>query len=353
MSLLKHTTEFCDSYGLDVPIIMAPMAGACPVSLASAVSNAGGMGACGALLMDDGQIHDWVSQFRDMSNGAFMLNNWIEEPAPARNKRQEEQMRAFLSGFGPDVASDAGDAPLLSFDAQCQAMIAARPTVISSIMGLYDEDIVQQMKQNDIRWFATITSVTEAVAAEKAGADALIVQGHEAGGHRGNFLTPAGESVGLMSLIPAVADAVSIPLIATGGIADKRSIAAAILLGASAVQIGTGLLRSPEAGIAPAWADAIATALPEDTVTTRAYSGKLGRAIKNKYLAKIQNPDAPEPAPYPIQRALTAGMRSKASAENNIDMMQAWAGQSARLARDYKASDIISSLWSEVVAQFD
>ena len=100
MSLLKHTTEFCASYGLDVPIIMAPMAGACPVGLASAVSNAGGMGACGALLMDDGQIHDWVSQFRDMSNGAFMLNNWIEEPAPARNKRQEEQMRAFYLALG-------------------------------------------------------------------------------------------------------------------------------------------------------------------------------------------------------------------------------------------------------------
>ena len=352
MSLFHRANAFCSEYGLTVPIVMAPMAGACPVALASSVSHAGGMGACGTLLMDGQQINDWVTQFRATSNGALMLNNWIPEPAPLRDKRQEEQMRAFLSEFGPDVEADAADAPLLSFEEQCEAMIAAKPHVISSIMGLYDEDMVYQMKHHGIRWFATVTSVAEAEAAERAGADALILQGHEAGGHRGNFLLPDGESIGLLSLIPAVADNVSIPLIASGGLADKRTIAAAILLGASAVQIGTALLRSPEAAIAPAWADAIGTARPEDTITTRAYSGKTGRAIKNRFLGEIQKSHNPEPAPYPIQRGLTANMRALATAENNIDMMQAWAGQSAGLARDEQAENIISSLWTDVLAQF-
>ena len=118
------------------------------------------------------------------------------------------------------------------------------------------------------------------------------------------------------------------------------------------MQIGTALLRSPEAAIAPAWADAIGTARPEDTITTRAYSGKTGRAIKNRFLGEIQKSHNPEPAPYPIQRSLTANMRALATAENNIDMMQAWAGQSAGLARDEQAENIISSLWSDVLAQF-
>ena len=255
-----------------------------------------------------------------------------------------------------DLAALAGwiraEAPLPDFDAQCAAMIAAGPAVISSIMGVYPPEIVAQIKARGIRWFATVTTLAEARAAEAAGADAIVAQGMEAGGHRGAFAAQdaAGAMVGLMALLPAVVDAVSVPVIATGGIADARGVAAALLLGASAVQIGTGFLRAPEAQLAPAWAEAIGAAAPEGTVATRAFSGRLGRAIRTAYTDAAGAEDAPEPAPYPVQRALTAPMHAAAAKAGDLRSMQAWAGQSAALARAEPADRIVARLWGEAQA---
>jgi nitronate monooxygenase len=151
-------------------------------------------------------------------------------------------------------------------------------------------------------------------------------------------------------LLPAVVDAVKIPVVATGGIADGRGVAAALVLGASAVQIGTALLRAPEAGTAPAWADAIGRARPEGTIATRAFSGRLGRSIRTAYAEAAATPDAPEPAPYPVQRGLTGPMRAEAARAGDIDRMQAWAGQSAGLARAEPAGEIVTRLWAEAQA---
>ena len=176
-----------------------------------------------------------------------------------------------------------------------------------------------------------------------------MAQGMEAGGHRGAFQAAEAERslVGLFSLLPAIVDAVDVPVVATGGIGDARGAAAALLLGASAVQIGTGFLRASESGIPSAWADAIARASPEDTVATRAFSGRLGRAIKSRYVDAASAEDAPLPAPYPVQRGLTQTMRQAANSRNNIDAMQAWAGQSARLAKAAPAAAIVDELWGE------
>jgi len=174
----------------------------------------------------------------------------------------------------------------------------------------------------------------------------------EAGGHRGAFEASKAEArmVGLFSLLPAVADAVRIPVVATGGIADGRGVAAALILGASAVQIGTALLRCPEAKIAPAWADAIGRAAPEATVLTRAFSGRAGRSLATAYAQTAAEPAVPRPAPYPVQRGLTAAMREAAQKENDIDRMQAWAGQSAGLARAEPAGDVVRRIWAEAQA---
>ena len=173
----------------------------------------------------------------------------------------------------------------------------------------------------------------------------------EAGGHRGSFDAerPDNALIGLFALLPAVADAVGerVPVVATGGIADARGIAAALLLGASAVQIGTGLLRTPEAKLAPAWSDAIGKAQPEDTLPTRAFSGRLGRSIATAYVKAANAPEAPRPAPYPVQRALTQAMRDEAMKAGDIDRMQAWAGQAARLAATEPAADLVLRLWNE------
>lgn len=345
-----RAAAFCARFGLRLPIMMAPMAGASPVSLAIAVANAGGMGAGGILTMQPAAIAAWTSEFRGGSNGAFQLNTWVPDPAPPRDPAHEAELRDFLGQFGPEVPYEAGDAPLVDFDAQCAAMLAARPGVISSIMGLYPPDFVAAMRAQGVAWFATVTTVAEAIAAEAAGADVIVAQGAEAGGHRGAFVAGDAEraAVGLFALLPAVVDAVKIPVVATGGIADRRGIAAAFLLGASAVQIGTGLLRTPEAKLAPAWANALATTRPEDTMITRAFSGRAGRSIATDYARAAAA--GPAPAPYPVQRGLTAAMRDAATKAGDIQHMQAWAGQAAAMARAEPAADLLRDLWAEASA---
>jgi nitronate monooxygenase len=246
------------------------------------------------------------------------------------------------------VPAEAGDVVPFDFATQCSALLDAGPQVGSSVMGLFPPEFVAALKTRSIAWFACATTATEARAAEAAGADAVVAQGLEAGGHRGAFDADAAERqmVGLFALLPRIADAVSIPIIAAGGIADGRGVAAALILGASAVQIGTALLRSPEAGIAPAWADALADLEPEATMPTRAFSGRLGRAVATDYV-KAAAAAAFPPAPYPVQRGLTAAMREAGQRSNDIDRIQAWAGQSAALARAECAGDIVARLWAE------
>lgn len=324
------------------------MAGASAASLAIAVANAGGLGSCGALLMQPAAIKAWAGEMRAGSNGGFNLNVWIPDPAPRRDAAAEDAVRAFLQGWGPEVAREAADATPPDFDAQCEAMLEVAPAVISSIMGLYSPAFVERMKAKGIKWFANATTVTEAKAAEAAGADVIVAQGMEAGGHRGAFEAGRGEAelVGLFALLPAIVDAVRLPVVATGGIADARGVAAALMLGASAVQIGTGFLRCPEAKIAPAWADAIGRSLPEQTMVTRAFSGRPGRSIATAYARAAAAPDAPAPAPYPVQRGLTQAMRDAATKSNDIDRLQAWAGQAGRLAMDRPAGEVVDALWS-------
>ena len=344
-----RAAQFCQGYGLRVPIVMAPMAGACPASLAVAVANAGGMGSFGALTSSPEAIAGWAREFRDGSNGGFQVNLWIPDPPPQRDAAREARMREFLGQWGPSVPADAGEAPLQDFDRQCEALLAARPRVISSIMGLYPEKFVAACKDAGIAWFACATTLAEARAAETAGADVIVAQGAEAGGHRGAFDGDRAEHklVGTFALLPRLADNLSVPIIATGGIADSRGIAAALVLGASAVQIGTGLLRCPEAKTNPAWADALIELEPEATMPTRGFSGRLGRAVATDYVRALAHPEAPAPAPYPIQRGLTTVMREAGGRAGDIHRIQAWAGQSAHLARAEPAAELVARLWQE------
>jgi nitronate monooxygenase len=231
-------------------------------------------------------------------------------------------------------------------------LLAARPAVASTIMGVLSPAHVQRLKDAGIAWIACATTLAEARAAQDAGADAVVAQGAEAGGHRGAFDPALAERqlVGLFALLPRLADHLQIPVIAAGGIADGRGIAAALTLGASAVQIGTAFLRTPEAALAPAWADALAITEPEDTWPTRAFSGRLGRGLATPYVRAAAAAGAPAPRPYPVQRGLTGPMRAQATRENRLAAMQAWAGQSAWMAPARPAADVLRGMWEQAQA---
>ncbi|CAK9075629.1 unnamed protein product [Durusdinium trenchii] len=319
MSSLAKAKAFCDQFALRCPVLMAPMAGASPVALAAAVTDGGGMAACGVLGMSPSVIAEWSSSFRAQSGptAPLQLNTWIPDPPALRDPQKERKMRDFLQRFGPEVPEAAGDAKVVDFEAQVAAMI-------------------------------------EAIEAEAAGADAIVAQGMEAGGHRGAFRPEtANDLIGLFALLPQIVDAVKVPVIATGGIADARQAAAAFVLGASAVQIGTGLLRCPEAGISRVWADALGQSRPEDTAATRAFSGRLGRSMKTAYVLACQQEEAPEPAPYPVQRGLTTPMRTQAAKTEKLDGMMAWAGQSAGLASEKSARQLVADVWIGAMQMLD
>jgi len=359
MAKAWNQTRASEVLGIEYPIIQGPLGGLSSQRLTAAVSNFGGLGSFGAHGLEPNAIKDVIDEIRSLTAKPFAMNLWVSMEDEGAFDSTEEAFDRSLAPLTNHIESVGGSRPTyrpyepVRFEDQMQVLLDEGSLAFSFIYGIPSKQILDEFRRKGIVLIGTATTVDESIALEQAGVDVVAASGFEAGGHRGSFEPERADTalIGLFALLPAVVDAVGdVPVVATGGIADARGIAAVLLLGASAVQIGTGLLRTPEAKLAPAWADTIGKTQPEDTVPTRAFSGRLGRSIATAYVKAANAEGAPKPAPYPVQRALSQAMRDQAAKAGDIERMQAWAGQAARLATTEPAGDLVRRLWAEAQA---
>jgi len=338
--------------GLQVPIIQGPFGGGLSsVDLAATVSEAGGLGSFGVHHLNETEIRKVAAAIRAKTQKSFALNLWLpfDQPAQPSAAQFDEYLQPLLPyyaelGLQPPT-QPAQFSP--DFTEQMQAVLEARPKVFSFVYGIPPAWVIDACKARGILTLGAATTVDEALALEEAGVDMVVATGFEAGGHRVSFLQKPEDSLtGTFSLIPQVADAIKIPVIAAGGIADGRGIAAALTLGASAVQIGTAFLACTESGTSQLHRNIILSSDARHTGLTRAFSGRLARGIRNRFMDEL---NAHELAPYPIQNWLTGLLKAAAIQQQRPELMSLWCGQSAPLLIHTHALALVE----ELVAQTD
>jgi len=342
--------RYLDLVGITQPIIQAPMAGANLAEMAIAVSRAGGLGSlpCGMLSLAAArsELERVGQQTRGPINANFFCHT-TPHADPSRDSRWQQRLSPYYAELGLDPGPVAG-ASRAPFDAaMCALMVELRPRVVSFHYGLPEAALLAQLKAAGAIIQGSATTVEEARWLEAHGADAIIAQGLEAGGHRGMFLTrDLGAQVGTLALVPQVVDAVRVPVIAAGGIADARGIVAALALGASAVQIGTAYLLCHEAKISQPFRAALRAAGDQSTVLTNVFSGRPARAIRNRLICEV-GPISSAAPPFPLAAASTQPLRLGAEARGSADFSPLLAGQAAALAREAGAGALTLSLANE------
>jgi nitronate monooxygenase len=339
--------RFRDLAGSEHPIVQAPMAGAGGVELCLAAIAGGALGSlpCGMLSPD--QVREQVTEVRSRTGGPFNLNFFCHSmPANSDDSAWRRVLQPYYDEFG--VARDNGGAMRLPFDAAMATVIEdLHPAVVSFHFGLPEAPLLNRVKATGAAIIGNATSVDEARWLEQRGADAIIAQGFEAGGHTGRFLgSDPAEAMGLFALLPQVVDAVSVPVIAAGGIANGRGIAAAFMLGASAVQLGTAYLHSPEAAISNEHRDKLREG---GTVFTNLLTGGLARGVRGRLIDDL-GPVRPEVPPYPLASAALAPIRAAAEQRNEYGFGPMWAGQAAPLGRPLGAADLTRQLAADALA---
>jgi len=345
-----------DLLKLDHPVIQAPMAGgATTVELVSEASKAGVLGSLGAAYMTPAQIETAVQGIRARTDRPFAINLFASVPAQPM-QGDADRMLALMARYHAKLGLPAPAAPGAQADPlpeQIDAILRLRPAVFSFTFGRIAGDVLARCRELGILTVGTATTVREAVALEQDGVDAVVAQGAEAGGHRGTFLDDFEQSlIGTMALVPQIADAVSIPVIASGGIMDGRGIAAALALGADAAQMGTAFLTTDESGISEAYKAVLPGSRSEQSRVTRAFSGRPARGIANAFM-RDADAIAADILPYPLQNALTRPMRTEGGKAGNTEVLSLWAGQAAPLARCESTADLVGRLARELAAVRD
>ncbi len=343
-----------DLFGIALPIIQAPMAGTQGSALAIAVSEAGGLGSLPTATFGIKQVQAEIDAIRAATAKPFNLNFFCH--TPPRNDAQVsarwlKALQPAYTALGLELPKDTSGPGRAPFDdALCNLVEQTKPEVVSFHFGLPEKRLLDRVRASGARIISSATTVAEAVWLAERGCDAIIAQGYEAGGHRGIFLNDdVAMQPGTMALVPQVVDAVKVPVIAAGGIGDGRGIAAAMMLGASAVQIGTTYLFCPEATISPLYRQALRATTDSDTVLTNIFTGRPARGVANRIVREI-GPLSDAAPDFPLAAAAVAPLRQKSESLGSTDFMQIWSGQAARLGREMPAGELTWRLAEEALA---
>ncbi|RON24367.1 2-nitropropane dioxygenase [Pseudomonas brassicacearum] len=344
-------TRILDLLGIELPIIQAPMAGANGSAMVIAASSAGGLGSMPAALLSIEQLREELKTIRQHSQRPFNINYFCHQP-PAPDEQRARDWKNLLEPYYRELGADF-DAPTpvsnrAPFDvAACEVVEEFRPEVVSFHFGLPEEALLDRVKATGAKILSSATTVEEAVWLEQRGCDAIIAMGYEAGGHRGMFLSDdLSSQVGTFALVPQIVDAVKVPVIAAGGISDARGVAAAFLLGASAVQVGTAYLFTPEAKVSASHYKALRTAKESETAVTNLFTGRPARGILNRVMREI-GPISDKAPKFPLAGGALMPLRAK----DEADFSNLWAGQAFRLSAEMTTAELTRRLADEALAK--
>jgi nitronate monooxygenase len=337
-----------DLFGIEFPIVQAPMAGIMDAELVIGAAEGGALGSLPCAMLPPDKAREQVAMIRQRVKAPINMNFFAHRAVAADPQRDAEwrlRLGAYYKELGFDPNAPLAAANRAPFDAtMCEVVEEVRPEVVSFHFGLPEKPLLDRVKATGAVVVGCATIVREAVWLEENGADAIIAQGAEAGGHRSMFLTDnIAAQPGLFALVPQIADAVRVPIIAAGGVADGRGIVAAFALGAAGVQIGTAYLRCPESKASALGRAALATAGDESTVITNVMTGRPARGIANRAMREV-GPVSPDAPAFPHAAAAFAPLRAAAEKQGKVDFTNLWAGQAVRLGREMPAADLTRAL---------
>lgn len=348
---MEWKNELTRMLGITYPLIQAPMLGITTPAMVAAVSNSGGLGSLPVGGLHPDKIISLIREVKGLTQQPFAVNLFVYEPAEHYDRKAFDDMQEFLQFlYGANRLAAApvnyDEVPFHSWRDQLPVILAAGIKYVSFTFGMPDAAGFELLKQHQVLLMGTATSVEEAAVLTAAGTDVVIAQGIEAGGHRGSFLPGELPKTGTFALVPQIADRVRVPIIAAGGIMDGRGVAAAKMLGASGVQLGSLFLRAHESLATPAHKAALAGITDTDTLLTRAVSGRWARGMRNTLITEIEASGLPV-SEYPYQDALTQPIRKVAKELDNPSFVNMWAGQAAGKARAWSTADIFAELVRE------
>jgi len=352
-----HNTKITELLGIDYPILQGPFGGKLStVELLAKVSNSGGLGGYGAYTLTPQEIYEIDKQIKKATDKPYNINLWVSDsdaPSDGVSDVFFEQTQKVFKPYFDERGIPFPEKPGVfksRFENQVQVILDVKPKVFSFVFGVPSEDVLEQCRKNGIKTAGAATTLDEALFLEAAGVDMIVASGFESGGHRPSFLALSEESImGTFVLVQLIREKVKIPVVAAGGIANGRGVAAALLLGADAVQVGTAFLACDESAALLVHREMLFSDAAKYTTLTRAYTGRLGRGLRNRLTKEIAGKEK-SVLPFPLQTTLMSPLRTAAIDQEKWDMILFWSGEIAPILKHTKAEVLMQSLIEETSA---